>query len=146
MGFIFPSRVTRVSDDFADHVARNSVNPGIDFVTPSGTPVWATGAGVVKVADGNPDGAGGRMVVISHGAGVTSEYLHLQRVTVKVGDKVKQHQEIGLSGGSGFGKENGYAPHLHYAHKVKGVNKDFMAIMAAQVKRAKAKAAKAAKG
>lgn len=140
-----PKFITKITDDFADHKARGSVNPGLDFATPVGTDVYATGAGVVTLADGSPDGAGGRMVIINHGGGNTTESLHLSRVLVAVGDKVKQGQVIGKSGGSGFGKEDGYGAHLHIAVKKKGVNVDPAKLFKTKNQIAKAKAAKAAK-
>lgn len=113
-----------ITDNFADHKARGSVNPGLDYAVNANRIVRAISAGTVKVADGNPDGAGGRMVVIDHGGTVVSESLHLSAVKVTAGQEVKAGDMIGYAGGSGFGKEQHYGTHLHLAIKVGGKNYD----------------------
>ncbi len=114
----------KITDDFADHVARNSVNPGLDFATPVGARALNIYPGTVLSADSNPDGAGGRMVVVRYEDGWTAEYLHLSEVIVKKGQKIDRGEIIGLTGGSGFGEELHYGPHLHIATKHNGKNID----------------------
>jgi murein DD-endopeptidase len=99
------------------------VNPGTDFAVGYGTPIVAAHGGIVAIADSNPDGSGGRMVAIKNGDHET-QYLHLSKVLVKNGQKLKQGAKIGLAGGSGFGKDRHYGTHLHFAYKVKGKNVD----------------------
>uniref|UniRef100_UPI000A3B1CF8 M23 family metallopeptidase n=1 Tax=Streptomyces recifensis TaxID=67355 RepID=UPI000A3B1CF8 len=80
---------------------------------PTGTEVLAAHAGTVVKA--GPNGAGdgpayGNAVVIKHGNGLYSQYAHLSRVDVKVGQIVKTGQHIALSGSTG----NSTGPHLHF--------------------------------
>lgn len=82
---------------------------GMDFTAPRGTPVYATGNGVVKRADRRSSGYG-RHIRIDHGFGYTSLYAHLYKYVVKRGQKVKRGDLIGFVGSTGRSQ----APHLHY--------------------------------
>ncbi len=82
---------------------------GMDFTAPRGTPVYATGNGVVKRADRRASGYG-RHVRIDHGFGYVSLYAHLYKYVVKKGQKVKRGDLIGFVGSTGRSQ----APHLHY--------------------------------
>ena len=85
---------------------------GIDFTASVGTPVRATGDGVV--AETQSTGAQGVKVVIDHGYGYKTVYAHLEKFTVKTGQKVTRGETIGHVGTSGMST----APHLHYeVHK-----------------------------
>jgi murein DD-endopeptidase MepM/ murein hydrolase activator NlpD len=81
---------------------------GVDFVVNTGTPILATGPGVVEAA--GYDGPNGNRVAISHGFGYRSVYAHLSKVQVKPGERVQRGQAVGLSGNTG--RSSG--PHLHY--------------------------------
>ncbi|MEV7420485.1 M23 family metallopeptidase [Streptomyces sp. NPDC089919] len=86
---------------------------GQDFAVPVGTPVKAVHGGTVVKA--GPNGAGdgpayGNAVVIKHGNGTYSQYAHLSKVQVKIGQKVATNQQIALSGNTG----NSTGPHLHF--------------------------------
>ena len=86
---------------------------GQDFAVPSGTQVVAAHGGTVVKAGGNCAGDGpayGNAVVIKHGNGTYSQYAHLSKVTVHVGQIVKTGQEIAKSGNTG----NSSGPHLHF--------------------------------
>lgn len=90
-----------------------SAHSGQDFAVPSGTSVVAVHAGtVVKAgAGGAGDGAAyGNAVVIRHAGGTYSQYAHLSRIDVRVGQAVATGQRIGLSGNTG----NSSGPHLHF--------------------------------
>lgn len=81
---------------------------GIWIEGPKGTPVSASGTGVVVDAGNVPDGLG-RFVVLSHENGYRTTYAHLEEVSVKVGDQVKQGQDIGSIGSTGnIGKNTLY--------------------------------------
>ena len=82
---------------------------GMDFTAPRGTPVYATGNGVVKRADRRSSGYG-RHIRIDHGFGYVSLYAHLYKYAVKKGQKVKRGDLIGFVGSTGRSQ----APHLHY--------------------------------
>ena len=82
---------------------------GMDFTAPRGTPVYATGDGVVARADNNATGYGNH-IRIDHGYGYVSLYGHLYKYNVKRGQKVKRGDLIGFVGSTGRSE----APHLHY--------------------------------
>ncbi len=85
------------------------MHTGVDFSAPRGTPIYATGDGVVSVAVSNLGGYG-REVQINHGYGYVTLYAHLDNFTVKSGQHVKRGQCIGYVGSTGTST----APHLHY--------------------------------
>jgi len=85
---------------------------GIDIATNFGNPIVATADGIVITLDN--DKIGGKNVIISHGNGITTHYLHLSKFLVKSGQKVKRGDVIGLVGKTG--KAQG--PHLHYEVRV----------------------------
>ena len=85
------------------------VHFGLDFAAPSGTPIYATADGVVKVAGFNSDGYGNK-VVIDHGFGYQTLYGHMVRVNVNPGQSVVRGSVIGYVGSTG--KSTG--PHCHY--------------------------------
>ena len=92
-----------------------SFHSGTDFRAKTGTPIYATNDGVVVIAKNRY--YAGNSVVIDHGNGIYSCYYHLSVLHVKVGDRVKQRDKLGLSGATG--RVSG--PHLHYAMMVQGV-------------------------
>jgi len=132
-GYIYPTSSRTVSDSFADHVARGSVNPGTDYVCPTGTRVVAVKEGTVVGVTNTIGGSGGRMVFIDHPDGSKTDYLHLSSIQVALGAQVAQGQQIALSGGSGNGSETGYGAHLHISlhigagaqHATRGGSVDF---------------------
>ncbi|NQY05289.1 MAG: M23 family metallopeptidase [Flavobacteriaceae bacterium] len=92
---------------------RRKMHYGMDFTAPRGTPIYATGDGTVVRADSRSSGYG-KHIRIDHGFGYTSLYAHLYRYKVRVGQKVKRGDLIGLVGSTGRSQ----APHLHYeVHK-----------------------------
>ncbi|MFZ4687626.1 MAG: M23 family metallopeptidase [Polymorphobacter sp.] len=82
---------------------------GLDFAAPPGAPVVAPAAGVVRLAQG-PFTLEGNLVMIDHGMGLVSAFLHLSRIAVKTGDVVTQGQTIGAVGATG----RATGPHLHW--------------------------------
>ncbi|MCL6295755.1 M23 family metallopeptidase [Jejuia spongiicola] len=82
---------------------------GMDFTAPRGTPIYATGDGVVKRADAGSSGYG-KHIRIDHGFGYVSLYAHLYKYKVKKNQKVKRGDLIGFVGSTGRSE----APHLHY--------------------------------
>ena len=86
---------------------------GMDFSAKSGTPIYATGDGIVKKADAKVSGFGNH-IEINHGYGYMTLYAHLSKYKVKAGQKVKRGDIIGYVGSTGRSE----APHLHYeVHK-----------------------------
>jgi murein DD-endopeptidase MepM/ murein hydrolase activator NlpD len=85
---------------------------GMDFTAAIGTPAYATGDGVVSLAEYSS--GYGNKIVINHGFGYETVYAHLSRIKVKVGQRVTRGEVIGLVGNTG----KSTAPHLHYeVHK-----------------------------
>jgi murein DD-endopeptidase len=112
-----------ISDSFEGHKNRKtnpSRNPGTDYAVATGTPVKAISDGTITGVVPTFAGAGGRMIFQSFPSGHNADYLHLSRIDVVAGQQVKQGQVIGLVGGSGLGKENGYGAHLHLSFRVGG--------------------------
>ena len=111
-----------ISDGFEGHKnrAKPALNPGIDYAVGTGTPVKAVADGTVTGIVTTFTGSGGRMIFLSFPSGHNADYLHLSRIDVQPGQAVKQGQVIGLAGGSGLGKENGYGAHLHFSFRVGG--------------------------
>ncbi|RMF20801.1 MAG: M23 family metallopeptidase [Bacteroidetes bacterium] len=91
------------------------MHTGIDFTAPRGTPIQATGDGVVVKVERKRTGYGNH-VVIDHGYGYKTLYGHMQRIDVKVGQRVKKGQQIGVVGSTGTST----APHCHYEVHYKG--------------------------
>ncbi len=92
-------------DPFTKQLAQHS---GIDFVTPAGTPIVATGDGVVIKAGLDP--AYGNFIEIVHGDGFISKYAHNSKLFVKPGQAITRGQLIANSGSTG----RSTGPHLHY--------------------------------
>ncbi|RYZ68934.1 MAG: M23 family metallopeptidase [Lysobacteraceae bacterium] len=82
---------------------------GMDIAAPTGTPVRAPAAGVVTFAGPDLYLTGGTLL-LDHGFGVSSNFLHLSRIDVKVGDRVEQGQVIAAVGATG----RATGPHLHW--------------------------------
>lgn len=89
-----------------------SYHSGEDVAVPTGTPVVAPADGVVLLAAaGTPFTLEGHLLMIGHGMGLDSAFLHLSRIDVAVGQRVRQGQVLGLSGATG----RATGPHLHWA-------------------------------
>ena len=82
---------------------------GMDFTSPRGTPIYASGDGKIIRADANASGYG-KHIRIEHGYGYKSLYAHLSKYNVRKGQKVKRGDVIGYVGSTGRSE----APHLHY--------------------------------
>lgn len=89
------------------------MHAGLDFTAPTGTPIYATADGTIKLANFNSGGYGNH-VIINHGYGYETLYGHMVRIKARVGQKVKRGDIIGWVGSTG--KSTG--PHCHYeVHK-----------------------------
>ena len=118
-GSFAPPVDAEISDVFGvERVFNGSVestHQGLDFRVPSGTSVAAVNSGRVILA--RPLFFEGNCVVIDHGQGLLTLYLHLSKFSVKEGGDVNKGQPIGLSGGTG----RATGPHLHLAVRWQGV-------------------------
>ncbi|MEU6910856.1 M23 family metallopeptidase [Streptomyces coeruleorubidus] len=112
--WVDPVKKYKLSASFAQNGGMwQSTHSGQDFAVPSGTQVVAAHGGTVVKAGGNGAGDGpayGNAVVIKHGNGTYSQYAHLSKVKVSIGQVVKTGQEIARSGNTG----NSSGPHLHF--------------------------------
>lgn len=91
---------------------------GLDFTAPQGTPIYATGNGVVTTASFG--GGAGNHVIINHGYGYETVYMHMVRIKTAVGQTVKRGEVIGWVGTTGAST----GPHCHYEVHVNGVPVD----------------------
>lgn len=91
------------------------MHTGIDFSAPVGTPIFATGDGVVESVTRSGRGLGNR-VVIDHGFGYKTLYACMDEISIRRGRSVKRGDVIGTVGDSGLS----VAPHLHYEVLLKG--------------------------
>tara|TARA_R110000868_G_scaffold58025_3_gene178974 strand:+ start:3790 stop:4647 length:858 start_codon:yes stop_codon:yes gene_type:complete len=82
---------------------------GVDVAAPEGAPVIAPADGIVRLAEADMFYEGG-LVFLDHGQGVFSQFLHMSRIDVKTGDRVKQGDPIGRVGKKG----RATGPHLHW--------------------------------
>lgn len=104
-----------VGDRVSPWTGKIEFHSGLDIPNPTGTPVYAPGAGTVETA-GEMNG-NGRTVILSHGQGITTQYAHLSKIQVNRGDRVRKGQQIAEVGSTG----QSTSPHLHYEVRVNGV-------------------------
>ncbi len=108
---------------------KTAYHSGMDFAAPTGTPIYATGDGVVTHAGwGN---GYGNYVDIDHGNGYVTRYGHASRLFVSVGDQVKANQNIAAVGSTG----RSTGPHLHYEVLKNGKREDPATFLALAPKR-----------
>ncbi|MBL0199613.1 MAG: M23 family metallopeptidase [Chitinophagaceae bacterium] len=90
------------------------MHSGLDFTAPQGTPIYATGDGIVTTA-GIGTGTGNH-VIINHGYGYETEYMHMVRIKATAGKPVKRGEVIGWVGSTGAST----GPHCHYEVHING--------------------------
>ncbi len=120
-----PVNFTRISSRFnlkRKHPILNKIraHKGVDYAAPTGTPIKATGDGVVLHA--GRKGGYGKTVILRHGGNYSTVYAHLHKYAkgVRNGKRVKQGQVIGYVGKSGLAT----GPHLHYEFRINGVHRN----------------------
>lgn len=87
---------------------RSAFHAGLDFRTPTGTPIRSAADG--KVVKAGRHGGYGKLVEIKHANGLTTRYAHLSKIYVKIGQKVSAGAKVGAAGSTG----RSTGPHLHY--------------------------------
>lgn len=121
-GFIWPVQ-GRISGRFGNQRIYNgepkAPHSGMDIAVPIGTPVKAPAAGIVTFAQPDLYLTGGT-ILVDHGFGLSSNFLHLSKLEVSVGQHVQQGQVIGLSGMTG----RATGPHLHWGFNWLGTRLD----------------------
>ena len=121
-GFVWPVQ-GRISGRFGNQRIYNgepkAPHSGMDIAVPQGTPVRAPAAGIVTFAQPDLYLTGGT-ILLDHGFGLSSNFLHLSKLEVQVGDHVRQGQVIALSGMTG----RATGPHLHWGFNWFGTRLD----------------------
>lgn len=120
-----PVDFTRISSNFnlhRRHPILHIVRPhqGVDYAAPIGTRIKAAGDGRVGFVGWK--GGYGRVIILEHGAGISTLYGHMSRFVrgLHRGERVKQGQTIGYVGRSGAAT----GPHLHYEYRINGVHRN----------------------
>ena len=118
-GFTWPVPGSgRISSGFGDRESptegASSNHKGIDIAAPSGSNVIASAAGTVVIA--TYSASAGNYVMISHGSGTYTVYMHMSRLNVSEGDEVSQGESIGAVGSTGYST----GPHLHFGIRKNG--------------------------
>lgn len=121
--FIWPAR-GRVSGRFgSQRIYRGEpggYHGGVDVAAGAGAPVVAPADGVVVLAADAPFSLEGNLLILDHGAGLSSAFLHLSRIDVHEGQRVRQGERIGAVGATG----RATGPHLHWALTWNGAKLD----------------------
>jgi murein DD-endopeptidase MepM/ murein hydrolase activator NlpD len=114
--FIWPVK-GRISGRFGSQRVYNgspgSYHSGLDIAMPTGTPFAAPADGVVVLAAKTPFTLEGHLLMIDHGMGLNSAFLHCSQLLVEEGQVVKQGQIVGKIGATGRAS----GPHLHWGMK-----------------------------
>ena len=120
-----PLDFTRISSNFSlsrRHPILNTIraHKGVDYAAPTGTVIKVAGEGRVSFV--GLKGGYGRVVIVEHGAGISTLYGHMSRFAkgLRVGQRVKQADTIGYVGMSGAAT----GPHLHYEYRINGVHQN----------------------
>lgn len=110
-----------ISSSFGYRDFDSSFHKGTDFAASQGTPIYAADAGTVVIA--GYSNSAGNWVVISHGGGLTTKYMHMAQLPfVSAGQSVSKGQNIGVVGTTGYST----GPHLHFQVEVDGTAVDPM--------------------
>ncbi len=118
-GFIWPiPDSTRITSEFGEREApiegMSTFHKGLDVGVTTGTKIYAAAAGDVVISQYNY--SAGNYIMINHGNGVYTVYMHCSKLLVSVGDHVEQGENIGLVGSTGYST----GPHLHFGVRVNG--------------------------
>lgn len=112
-------QLNRIASGFGSRIdpvyGTPKMHKGLDFSAPQGTPIYATGDGIIEAA-GYSEGGYGNHVMINHGYGYETLYGHMVRIKVRVGQRVKRGEVVGWVGSTG--KSTG--PHCHYEVHING--------------------------
>lgn len=119
--FVMPVANPSITDTYGyirDSQSVTILHKGIDFHAEIGTPVLAMNRGVIRYAGKLP--TYGNTIIVDHGRGVQTVYLHLSKILVKQGALVLKNQLIAESGNTGFVT----GPHLHLSIRMSGISID----------------------
>ena len=108
----------RISSRFGKRKAptagASTYHKGVDIAAAQGTPIYAAKSGTVTIS--TYSSSAGNYVMINHGNGLYTAYMHASKLYVKVGDKVSQGQTIAAVGSTGYST----GPHLHFSVIING--------------------------
>jgi murein DD-endopeptidase MepM/ murein hydrolase activator NlpD len=115
MGYALPTNTDYISASWQDHRNRNppSSEPGTDYASAYGSPLYAPGNGTVVDLKTSNGSATGRFLTIDMDDGRRTRSLHLAEIWVNVGNRVSAGQQVGITGASGHGSDWGYGAHVH---------------------------------
>jgi murein DD-endopeptidase MepM/ murein hydrolase activator NlpD len=119
--FLPPLKQTFITDEYgySRKTGEYSIaHKGVDYRAKEGTPVTALNRGVVRVVRTYRNY--GKTIVVDHGLGLMTFYMHLSKIKVNVGELVQRGQTIGLSGQTGYAE----SPHLHLTVRINGISID----------------------
>lgn len=119
--FLSPLKQTFITDEYgySRKTGEYSIaHKGVDYRAKEGTPVMALNRGVVRIVRTYRNY--GKTIVVDHGLGLMTFYMHLSKIKVNVGELVQQGQTIGLSGQTGYAE----SPHLHLTVRINGISID----------------------
>jgi murein DD-endopeptidase MepM/ murein hydrolase activator NlpD len=112
-GFRYPVDSVQIREVFGDRRILNgqsrNIHNGVDFAAREGDSIRAVSDGIVRIA-GKNFFYNGNFIMLDHGQGLTTVYLHMSKLISSEGQKVKKGQVIGLAGGTG----RATGPHLHF--------------------------------
>ncbi len=113
----------RISSPFGARRILNNIkkagHSGVDYAAEIGTPIYAPADGIVELTHQDMF-LSGKTILINHGFGLFSSYSHLNKISIKTGQKIKKGDLIGEIGTTG----RSTGPHLHYAITWMGVRLD----------------------
>lgn len=129
--FVWPAK-GRISGRFGSQRIYQGVpgayHSGLDIAPGAGAPYFAPADGVVVLAAERPFSLEGNLLIIDHGMGLNSAFLHSARLAVKKGERVKQGQLLGYVGATG----RATGPHLHWSLKWQDARLDPLLFLPAQ--------------
>ena len=116
--FTHPCPGATITSTFGWRDFDNSFHKGLDLAAPTGTPTYAADSGYVMYARWSD--SAGNWVVINHGNGLVTKYMHHDYYTVREGQYVEKGQQVGVVGNTG----NSFGAHLHFQVELNGVAVD----------------------
>ncbi|MDR2587333.1 MAG: peptidoglycan DD-metalloendopeptidase family protein [Coriobacteriales bacterium] len=112
--FVHPCPSGSISSGFGWRDFDNSFHMGLDLAAPTGTPIYAAVGGTVIISGYSP--SAGNWVVISHGSGLVTKYMHASALYVNAGQRVDAGETIAAVGDTG----NSFGAHLHFQVEING--------------------------
>jgi murein DD-endopeptidase MepM/ murein hydrolase activator NlpD len=112
--FVHPGPGASISSTFGWRNFDNSFHMGLDLAAPTGTPIYAAVGGTVIISGYSP--SAGNWVVIAHGGGLVTKYMHASQLYVSAGQVVSAGEVIAAVGNTG----NSFGAHLHFQVEVNG--------------------------